>query len=104
MSWPVTATYEDGSSETFETMDDVPVEKTAELLGPAHDGGFAMAYANLKEGETVRRHQTRVLRMGTDEVLSISTFTIFRHGKPVAYMYIAPDGVPRLSTRELTWL
>lgn len=102
MTWPVTATFEDGHEETFDSMDSVPVEQVRELRGPAVHGE-AVVLANLANGETAHRCQTQVKRIGSDETLSIPTFSIFRHGQPLARLYIRPDGTPVLTTEELLW-
>jgi hypothetical protein len=104
MSWPVLVEYEDGTKDSFASMDHVPKDRPVRCLrGPAFRED-CIVLADLSRGETVRRWQTQakaVLGPGPD--VSVPSFAIFRDGQPVCFLYFPPDGMPRLSTREMRW-
>jgi len=102
MTWPVTVRLTDGSQQTFDTVDKAPLSRVTELRGPALNGE-ACVVVDVTKGETAHRWQTQVKRIGSDETLSIPTFAIQRHGRPVCYLYCHPDGTLWLTTQEQLW-
>lgn len=100
MTWPVNAVLTDGTVQTYDTMDRVPASSTAAITAPETFKFDVTVIPDLAQGITAYRCQRNIIRIGTDERLSIPCYQLRQGDKVLCYLFLTDKG-PVLSAKDV---